>query len=546
MERSEADTSFEQLAAAALDDLLERHPEWATDLGDHRFDDKLSDPRPEALEDERRAVAAHLSALAAFDLSKLDPTNRVDGQMLTVRLQERLFDLEELREHEWNPLFGNPGEAIYPLLVREHAPLQDRLRAIAKRLTQVPDALEAVRASLGDMPRVHVETAIVQFVGAIGLVTGELDAALEDAPEMRSEIEAARPAAVTALEEHTDWLKSRLDAATRDPRIGGELFARKLGYSLDAASDAEAILRRAEQDLERIQAEISEVASRIAGEPTSGDDVVRRVLDRLGDDALDDATVVPSATKAFEQAADFTRSERIATVLDDPVEIIEMPEIRRGVAVAYCDPPGPLETAPVPTFFAISPTPSDWPPERVASFYREYNAHLIHELAIHEGIPGHVLQTAHARRFRAPTKVRATFWSGSFAEGWAVYSESVMAAHGYRDDAYRMQQLKMQLRMVINAILDARVHVHGMTEEEGMRLMVDRGYQEEGEAVGKWRRALLTSSQLSTYYVGFTEVSDLMRDLRAARPDLTEQQAHDLALSHGSPSPRHLRTLVVG
>src|SRR5205823_1049671 len=224
---------------------------------------------------------------------------------------------------------------------------------------------------------------------------------------------------------------------------------------------------------------------------------------------LHDDTVVIAATDAFEAAAEFTRSERIATVLDDPVEIIEMPEIRRGVAVAYCDAPGPLETATVPTLFAVSPTPSDWPPERVASFYREYNAHLIHDLAIHEGVPGHMLQLAHWRRFHAPTDVRAAFWSGSFIEGWAVYSERVMVDHGYRDDAFRMQQLKMQLRMVINAILDARVHAHGMTEDEAMRLMVDRGHQEEGEAVGKWRRALLTSAQLSTYYVGYTEVSDL-------------------------------------
>ena len=50
-----------------------------------------------------------------------------------------------------------------------------------------------------------------------------------------------------------------------------------------------------------------------------------------------------------------------------------MPEIHRGVAVAYCDPPGPLEIMPLPTFYAISPTPSDWPAERVESFFREYN-----------------------------------------------------------------------------------------------------------------------------------------------------------------------------
>src|SRR5437763_11327502 len=108
MERPDADASFERLAREILDDLLSRHPEWATDLGDHRFDDRLSDPRPEALEDERRAVSTHASALSGIDVSKLGPTNRVDAEILASRLGERLFELDELREHEWNPLLGNP------------------------------------------------------------------------------------------------------------------------------------------------------------------------------------------------------------------------------------------------------------------------------------------------------------------------------------------------------------------------------------------------------------------------------------------------------
>jgi hypothetical protein len=90
-------------------------------------------------------------------VSSLDATNRVDAEILASRLQERLFEIDELREHEWNPLLGNPGEAIYPLLVREHAPLPDRLRAVARRLSEVPAHLAAVRDNLRDMPRVHVE-----------------------------------------------------------------------------------------------------------------------------------------------------------------------------------------------------------------------------------------------------------------------------------------------------------------------------------------------------------------------------------------------------
>jgi uncharacterized protein (DUF885 family) len=231
-----------------------------------------------------------------------------------------------------------------------------------------------------------------------------------------------------------------------------------------------------------------------------------------------------------------------------------MPPSRRGVAVAYCDPPGPLEPpgpdGPLPALFAVSPTPDGWSDQRVESFYREYNGHMLRNLTVHEAVPGHALQLAHSARHRGGTRIRRALWSGPFVEGWAVYAEGLMAEHGL-DPAdppaalgLRMQQLKMLLRSTINAILDVRVHAHGVTEAEAMRLMIERGHQEEGEAVGKWRRALLTSAQLSTYYVGHQEVRDVASVLRAARPSAGVRELHDLMLSHGSPPPRHLRTLL--
>ena len=83
-----------------------------------------------------------------------------------------------------------------------------------------------------------------------------------------------------------------------------------------------------------------------------------------------------------------------------------------------------------------------------------------------------------------------------------------------------------------------------MTQAEAMTLMTGRGHQEEGEAAGKWRRALLTSAQLSTYYVGYSEVSDLADELGASGPGQSGQQLHDRMLAHGSPPVRLLRTLV--
>ncbi len=554
-EESGPDLEFARLAGEYLDDRAERHPELATSLGDHRFDDRLADPSAAALADERRALDGWGARLDALDLGGLSAEHRVDAAMMAESVARRVFEIGELAERTWNPLLANPGRAIYMLLARDFAPLPDRLTSVAGRLAEVPGALAEARRQLGAMPRVHLETAIGQFDGTIALVGKAVDAALSAEPSCGRRLAEVRPAALEALGEHRAWLSSRLASAApgpdgdRDPRIGPELFARKLSLTLSAAADADAVLARAQADLDRVSDQIATLAASMAGAAGSGPLAVRQVLDRLAEDAPSDATILGFCRGALAAQLGFVTDRRLVSVYHDPIEVIPMPEIDRGVAVAYCDSPGPLEPAPLPTFIAVSPTPADWTPQRVASFYREYNRHMVHNLMVHEAMPGHYLQQQHSRRFAGSrTAIRAALRSGSFVEGWAVYAERIMAEQGYPGDgdprAVRMQQLKMQLRMIINAILDARIHGHGMTEAEAMALMMERGHQEEGEAAGKWRRALLTSAQLSTYYVGYTEVSDVAGDLRAAHPGIADREVHDRILAHGSPPARLLRTLI--
>ena len=543
-----ADAAFVDLAAAILADALERHPEWATSRGDHRYDDRLEDFSPAALAEERVVVARQQAALNSTDVSALSPANRVDAEILENGLARRLFELDVLRQHEWNPLLANPGGALWALLSRDFAPLPDRLRSLAGRLAGVPESLAVARRNLRGLPRVHVETAINQFTGTSTLLATEVERALSAAPELASTVLPARDAALAAIDEHSGWLTDQLSSANADPRLGAQRFAVKLARSLDTAVTADQLLARAEEHLRVVEEQIAAMAARLTGERPGSPGLVRRALDRLAEDRPNNDTVVDSCRAAFAATERFVAENDLITLYDDPVEIIVMPEIHRGVAVAYCEPPGPLERAQLPTFYSVAPTPESWPAERVTSFYREYNAHMVHNLTVHEAMPGHVVQLQHAARYRGATRTRNAIWSGPFVEGWAVYAEELMVERGYPGnddpDGLRMQQLKMQLRMTINAILDIRVHAHGMTEAEAMRLMTQRGHQEEGEAVGKWRRAQLTSAQLATYFVGYTEVAGVVREVRRADPGWSDRSVHDAVLAHGSPPARHLRTLL--
>lgn len=117
-----------------------------------------------------------------------------------------------------------------------------------------------------------------------------------------------------------------------------------------------------------------------------------------------------------------------------------------------------------------------------------------------------------------------------------------MAEMGYGGPQVKMQQLKMRLRLIINAILDQKIHTQGMTEREAMDLMKNEGYQEEGEAAGKWRRACLSSTQLSTYYVGNIGINDLREAYEKKFGRSSDLKAmHDMLLSFGSPAPRYVR-----
>lgn len=546
---NEATREFRRLAEESIDAALEADPVAATWLGDHRFDASLPDYSASALDARARAIDDRLTAIDAVDDVELGLEDLVDLEILRSRLQREAFEIEELRAIEWNPMVWNPGTAIHLLLSRDFAPWEERWASIDGRLREVPRFLEQARTALDSMPHIHTETAIAQLAGTRHLISDVVGQACDD---HSTPVPASVEPALDAVDAFRSWLDERLPECTRSPRLNQRTYAGVLWHSLDDATNANHLLRDAEEHVDHITEQMREVAAEYLDESVHADKVVRRALEAVARESpVTDATVLALVEDALLRSTGFVRENALVSIPDVVTEIIEMPEIHRGVAVAYCDAPGPLESAAVPTYVAVSPTPKDWDAARVESFYREYNGTLLHDLTIHEAMPGHVLQLAHAAALRTPTRVRRFGFSGVFVEGWAVYAEELMLDRGYAPKesrraalAIRLQQLKMQTRMAINTILDIRVHSMEMTEEEGLRLMTFRGFQEEGEAVGKWRRALLTAGQLPTYFVGYRAIRSIADDLRVLHPEWSDRQVHDLMLSHGSPAPRHLRTLI--
>jgi uncharacterized protein (DUF885 family) len=551
------DDRFQKLAKDYIEGLLQANPEYATSLGDHRFDDQLTDYSDDAVAKELKRAKDFRQQLDAFsDLTKLTGPNRVDVRLLKDNIDNEIFGIEELKEREWNPLLYNESLAnsLYLLVARDFAPPEKRAASIKARLEKIPAVIAQAKANLKNPPQVYTETAIDQTQGAISLIKEGLNETLDKAPKAKADLASLQEQTIAALNDYKTWLKNDLlPRSTADFRIGADKFRKKLRFALSSDMSMEDLMKAARTDLEQTQKAIYETALPLykkqfpnADQATLSDrkKVTGAVLDKLAEERPTDETIVNYSKTVLKEATDFVRAKNLVTVPSTPVDIIVMPEFKRGQAIAYCDSPGPLEKN-GKTFFAVAPTPDDWKPERKASFFREYNNYMVRDLTVHEAMPGHYLQLAHSNEFKAPTLVRAIFQSGTFIEGWAVYTEQVMAEAGYGGPEVKMQQLKMRLRVVCNAIIDQSIHAGNMSEQEALDVMMKEGFQQEGEAVAKWKRARLSSSQLSTYFVGVTEHLALREQVKArdgAKFDL--KKYNDTVLSFGSPPVKYVREMM--
>src|SRR5256886_5095227 len=402
------DDEFEKIGKDYLENYLSSHPEFATELGDHRFDGVLTDYSPETRTRMLANAKQVREALKKFDdFKQLTGANQIDVRILRDNVESEIFQLEELRESDWDPLVYNQSLAnsLYLLVARDFDSPVKRIPNLRQRMEGIPNVIKQAEANLQHPPRVHTETAIEQIQGATNLVRNGLDPLLNQAPQLKKDLAPVQEKTAKALEEYKKWLQDDLlKRSDGDFRLGAEKFRKKLHFALASDLSMEEIRQRANADLEQTQAAIYETALPLhkkyfpkADEKTLADkkQVTAAVLKRLAEQHPDDNTIVSYAQKIVAEATDFVKSHNVVAVPNTPLDVIVMPEFKRGQAIAYCDSSGPLEKN-GKTFYAGAPTPKDWTQPRKDSFFREYNNYMIRDLTVHEAMPGHYLQLSHS------------------------------------------------------------------------------------------------------------------------------------------------------
>ena len=553
------DARFTAFGERIVDEFLKLDPVSATQLGDHRYDALLPDVSAKGRAARRAFAEQALAQLTKFDAHRLSREHQVDAILLRDQLNYIIFSVDRLQDWAWDPLTYSAGNAFFTLTSREFAPLPVRLRSAIGRMEALPTFLQQARESLNParVPLIHAQTAAKQNPGLNDLIDGIVaqKSALPAADQTR--LVKAAATAKAAVADYQEWLDKQLvPNAKGNERLGAALYDEKLRLALNSSLSRQKIRTRAEAEIRDLRSKMYVVAAGMlkghAGAPSAPANptpeqqqaVIEAGLAIVAADVPPKDQMIPFAQQALGKAISFAKAKKIVSFPTASFNVIEMPEYARGFSAAYADMPGPLEKD-QRGFFDVMPIPTDWTAEQSASFLREYNKWTLHELALHEGVPGHLLQLAHSNQYKS--RLRAFLQSGSMIEGWACYGQDVMADAGFlnRDPRYLLAHYKFQMRVPVNAILDQDFHVNGLTRDQAMQMMTKTAFQEEREAAGKWVRMQLSSAQLPTYFVGYSEWWDF-RNAAEKRPGFNLEKFHDAALSHGSPPVRLIRELTFG
>jgi uncharacterized protein (DUF885 family) len=525
--RSNPSEKLSKLTEEFVNTTLSFSPATATGVGLHQYqkqklDDLLDDFSPANLDKQQHFYEDFQNRLHQLPLDKLSPSDRADYAILDDQSSLALLDLSEIHSSLHNPTMyvETLGNALFSPFILEYAPKPQRIESIMARLQRVPLYLDQAATNLVSSPTIWTQVATEENQGNIDLVDKAIRAQVPD--NLRdSYARVARPA-LEAMSKFQTYLKNSLSARTdADWRLGQARYTRKFRYAMDVGVEADTTLDQAERQMKAVRAHMLGLAlplhaTMLPGHKDHGEltgearenVVIGEVLAKIADRHSTRESYMDDAKRDLEEARAYVQQRHLVTLPGKSnLQVIPTPVFMRGIySVGGFNPAPPLEPQ-LGAFYWVTPIPAEWPADRVESKLREYNFYKLKLLTIHEAMPGHYVQMQIANDVEPPPRrlLRSIYGNNPYIEGWAQYAEQTMLDSGFLDHSPEMALTfaKEELRVIANAILDVRLQMLGMTDQEALDLMEKQTFQEKEEAVGKLQRAKLSSAQLPTYFAGW-------------------------------------------
>ena len=533
------DERFYDLVEMRFDRLVRDNPVLGTALGLHQDDDLLGDGSREQVLAELAAERAHLAEIEGLDPAGLSEEVRFERDLEIHNLRRAIFETDVLRIWERRSFaLDTIGDGLFLLFARDHAPLPERLAAIAGRLEAVGAFLEEAktRAAVPQVRRwqeLEIDTAADLPAFLDELVAA--GAGVQGAAEQRR-LERASEAAKVAIELYGSWLEGTLAIGTDEWAIGRERHDAMVGLRGFDGLDADAIL---ELGWERLHEERANRAA--AAREIDPDAAEAAVIDRV---KSDHPATFEAALEAYRDSMLRARRHLIehdlVTVPDDErIEVVATPEYLRRVLpfAAYFEPavfdPDPKG------IYVVTPSVDGDP-----AAMREHNFASISNTSIHEAYPGHHLQLDAARRH--PSLTRMLTDAPEFVEGWGMYSELMMREQGFdADPHFRLIMHTDAIWRACRIILDVRMHRGEIRVDEAIDFLVEQTSFERPNARAEVNWYTYRPTYPLSYLLGRTLLLGLRADeQRRLGAAFSLKGFHDTLLRNGSlPISFHRRLL---
>ncbi len=521
--------SFDVAEREVVDHVFEIQPSAAVDLGFHAYDGRLPDLSTGATESWASRADRLLARVEAIEPGTLTPSRAIDRFLLRLLLEDPLFGLRESTDLDRNPMGYVGAVSLTSYLVRDYAPVAERVAAIVRLLESLPKLFDQGRVRMrGALPRPFVEIALSMGEGIPGHFA---DAEAFAAPAgMNGRVAKARATAESALAGFLRWLREeKLPGATDDFALGPGRFQRLLFVREGIEAPFDEMRRAGEADLARNRDRLAEIA-RTQG---VGPNELYGLMSRdhpAADEVLASARAYVDETRAFVAA------KALVSIPEPAVcRVEETPVYGRATTTASLNPPGPFDAKTPEGVYFVTLVDSGWTPAQQAEWLRSLNRPALRNITVHEVYPGHYLQFLHLRS-TSGSLVRKVYRSPSFVEGWAHYAEQLAVESGFHGgDAWaEVAQLHDALLRNCRLLSAIGLHTAGWTVDRAAQLFEVEGHLDPLPA----RREALRGTfdpEYFCYTLGKLAILDARRRVLGSRFGGSLRAFHDAVLGSGCP-----------
>ncbi|HKV89604.1 MAG TPA: DUF885 domain-containing protein, partial [Thermoplasmata archaeon] len=519
---------FDRLEKDVADHFFTLQPGYAVFLGLHEYDGRLPDLSRVGTDRWVEGADRLLARLRAHPPSELPASRRTDRMLLELLLESPRFDIVESRDLDRNPMTYVGGISLTSYMVRDYAPIGERVAAIVRTLEAAPKFLEGGRRRLdATLPKPFLTLSLAIGGGLPAHFTEAEEYARKASASLGDAVRAARGPVESALAEFLARIRDEwMPKATDDFALGAERYQRLLWVREGIKTPIEELRREGEADLRRNQARLEEIAGGAAN--------VAARFETLFQDHPGAAELIPTAQRLVTESKEFVRSHDLATIPEPAIcRVEETPTYGRALSTASMNPPGPYDTTGDEGIYYVTPVDPTWPAERQEEWLRSLNRTMLRNITVHEVFPGHYLQFLHFRH-SAGSLARKVYLSPSFTEGWAHYCEQLAIEAGLENGDWRAEVAQIHDALLRDCRLLASIGLHtaGMTLEEATELFVSRAHFERLPAEREAIRGTF-NPEYYCYTLGKLRILDARRKLLASRFDGSQKRFHDALLATG-------------